>query len=48
MIINFDTEIKIYNNIIKKNDAILSKFSSFFKTLTINGLKLIEKSKKSL
>jgi len=48
MIINFDTEIKIYNNIIKKNDTILSKFSSFFKTLTINGLKFIEKSKKSL
>ena len=48
MIINFDTEIKIYNNIIKKNDTILSKFSSFFKNLTINGLKLIEKSKKSL
>ena len=48
MIINFDTEIKIYNNIIKKNDTILSKFSSFFKNLTTNGLKLIEKSKKSL
>ena len=48
MNINFDTEIKIYNNIIKKNDIILSKFSSFFKALTINGLKLIEKSKKSL
>ena len=48
MIINFDTEIKIYNNIIKKNDTILNKFSSFFKTLTINGLKLIERSKKSL
>ena len=48
MIINFDTEIKIYNNIIKKNDIILSKFSSFFKNLTTNGLKLIEKSKKSL
>ena len=48
MNINFDTEIKIYNNIIKKNDIILTKFSSFFKTLTINGLKLIEKSKKSL
>ena len=48
MIKSFELELKKYNNIIKKDDSILSKFSSFFKTLTTNGLRTIEKSKKSL
>ena len=48
MSINFETEIKIYNYITKKDYLILSKLSLFFKNLIVNGLKYIEKSKKSL
>ena len=48
MSINFETEIKIYNYITKKDYLILSNLSLFFKNLIVNGLKYIEKSKKSL
>jgi len=48
MSINFETEVKIYNYITKRDDIILSKLSLFFKNLSLNGFKYIEKSKKSL
>ena len=48
MTTTFDTEIKVYNNLVKQHDFALNKFSSFFKAMTTNGIKFIESSKKSL
>ena len=45
---NLESEIKSYNNIIKQHDTALYKLNQFFKTMSINGIKFIEKSRKSL
>ena len=45
---NLESEIKSYNNIIKQHDTALYKLNQFFKTMSLNGIKFIEKSRKSL
>ena len=48
MTINLETELKVYNNIIKDQDFSFLKLSQFFKTITTNGFKFVERSKKAL
>ena len=48
MATNLETELKVYNNIIKDQDFSFLKLSQFFKTITTNGFKFIERSKKAL
>ena len=43
-----EAEIKVYNNLIKQNDLSFLKLSTLFKTITTNGFKFIERSKKAL
>ena len=45
---NLESEIKTYTNLFKQHDIALNKLNQFFKTLSINGIKFAEKSKKSL
>ena len=45
---NLESEIKSYNNLFKQHDMALSTLNQFFKTMSINGIKFAEKSKKSL
>ena len=45
---NLESEIKSYNNLFKQHDMALSKLNQIFKTMSINGIKFAEKSKKSL
>ena len=45
---SLDEEIKFYNNLIKQNDLAFNKLSSFFKIMSVNGLKYIEKTEKAL
>ena len=45
---NLESEIKTYNNIFKQHDSALYKLSQLFKIMSLNGLKFVEKSKKSL
>ena len=45
---NLESEIKSYNNLFKQHDMALNKLNQFFKTMSINGIKFAEKSKKSL
>ena len=45
---NLESEIKSYNNLFKQHDTALYKFSQLFKTISLNGIKFVEKSKKSL
>ena len=45
---NLESEIKSYNNLFKQHDMALYKLNQFFKTISYNGIKLAEKSKKSL
>ncbi len=48
MSLNLESEIKSYNNLFKQHDMALSTLNQFFKTMSINGIKFAEKSKKSL
>ena len=43
-----ETEIQVYNNLIKQNDLSFFKLSNFFKTITTNGFKFVDRSKKAL
>ena len=45
---NLDSEIKTYNNLFRQHDNALNKLNQLFKTISLNGIKFIEKSKKSL
>ena len=45
---NMDSEIKTYNNLFKQHDMALYKLNQFFKVMSQNGLKFVEKTKKSL
>ena len=45
---NLDSEIKTYNTLFKQHDNALYKLNQLFKTISTNGIKFIEKSKKSL
>ena len=45
---NLESEIKTYTNLFKQHDIALNKLNQFFKTMSINGIKFAEKSKKSL
>ena len=45
---NLDSEIKTYNTLFKQHDNALSKLNQLFKTISLNGINFIEKSKKSL
>ena len=45
---NLESEIKTYNNIFKQHDSALYKLTQLFKIMSLNGLKFVEKSKKSL
>ena len=45
---NLESEIKTYTNLFKQHDIALNKLNQFFKTMSINGIKFEEKSKKSL
>ena len=45
---NLESEIKTYTNLFKQHDIALNKLNQFFKTISINGIKFAEKSKKSL
>ena len=45
---NLELEIKSYNNLFKQHDAALYKLNQFFKSMSLNGIKFIEKSRKSL
>ena len=45
---NLDSEMKTYTALFKQHDMALYKLNQLFKTISINGLKFIEKSKKSL
>ena len=45
---NLDSEMKTYTTLFKQHDMALYKLNQLFKTISINGLKFIEKSKKSL
>ena len=45
---NLESEIKSYNNLFKQHDMALSTLNQFFKTMSINGIKFAERSKKSL
>jgi len=45
---NMDSEIKTYNNLFKQHDIALYKLNQFFKVMSVNGLKFVEKTKKSL
>ena len=45
---NLDSEIKTYTTLFKQHDNALSKLNRLFKTISLNGINFIEKSKKSL
>ena len=48
MTLDLETEIRIYNNLIKDQEISLTKLHQFFKTITTNGFKFVESSKKAL
>jgi hypothetical protein len=43
-----ETEIKLYNNMLKQQEITFSKLSQFFKTMSMKGISFVEHSKKSL
>ena len=43
-----EAEIKVYNNLIKQNELSFLKLSQFFKVMTTNGFKFVDRSKKAL
>ena len=45
---DLELEIKKYNNLIKENDLSFTKLTQFFKTITTNGFKFVERSNKAL
>ena len=48
MTLDLETEIRIYNNLIKDQEISLTKLHQFFKTITANGFKFVDHSKKAL
>ena len=48
MTLDLETEIKVYNNLIKEQEISMTKLYLFFKTITTNGFKFVEQSKKAL
>ena len=48
MTLDLETEIKIYNNLLKDQEISLTKLHQFFKAITENGFKFVDRSKKAL
>ena len=48
MTLDLETEIKIYNNLLKDQEISLTKLHQFFKTIATNGFKFVDHSKKAL